>query len=125
MRRVLVADDDPDICGFVRRIIAKTIGSIQVIEVRNGAEALERLEDSYFELAILDVEMPYLTGLEVVKSVRRKGIETDIVILTGWATAEMARKAAKEGAQDFLEKPIIISELAGTLGHLLNKNKIR
>ena len=120
MKRILIADDDPDFCGFLRRIIQKAVSSVQVTKVQNGVEALEMLETSYFELAILDVEMPYLSGLDVLRSVKRKRIETDIILLTGWATVEMARKAAKHGAQDFLEKPIIISELIGTLGYLLN-----
>ena len=123
MVRILIADDDPEVCGFLRRIINSTISTVEIVVVEDGAEALEELLETSFALAILDVEMPQANGLEVVRVLRRREIETSIVLLTGWPTVEIARRAAVIGVQDFLEKPVIIAEIVNAVRHLLRKSK--
>ncbi len=65
--------------------------------------------------------MPRMTGLEVVRALRRKGLCTKIIAVTGLATAEVAKEAFRAGAQDFLEKPIIVHSIINTVQSLLKE----
>jgi DNA-binding response OmpR family regulator len=121
MARILIADVDPDICSFLCRIVRKIAPDVQIDTAEDGEECLEKLCSTPFDLALLDVEIPRLSGLDVMYTVRRKGLGVDIVLLSGWATAEMARRAARAGAKDLLEKPILVHEIMGTVHHLLDK----
>lgn len=119
MARILIADDDPDICSFLCRIVRKAAPDAQIGTARDGEECLHKLCSTFFDLALLDVQIPRLSGLDVVRTVRRKGLKMDVVLLSGWATEELARRAARAGAQDLLEKPIIVHEIINTVQHFL------
>lgn len=121
MARILVADDDSDICGFLKRIMRKAARDSQIEIANDGAEAFEKLNTGPFDLAIIDIFMPYMTGLEVVRAVRRKGLGTKIIVVTGLATAEIAKEAFRAGVQDFLEKPIIVHSIINTVQSLLKE----
>jgi len=121
MARILIADDDPDICSFLCRIVRKAVPDAQIDTARDGDECLDKLCSIPIDLALIDVQIPRLSGLDVMYIIRRKGLEVDIVLLSGWATAEMARRAARAGAQDLLEKPIIVHEIMGAVHHFSGK----
>jgi len=122
MARILIADDDPEVCDFLRRAMQRKVDA-QVEIAANGAEALEMLTATPFDLAIIDMYMPHLTGLEVLRAVRRKGLPIKIILLTGMATVEVARKAWRSGAQDFQEKPIILHGLVAAVQSFLEDRK--
>ncbi|MGY8824584.1 MAG: response regulator [Candidatus Latescibacterota bacterium] len=64
-----------------------------VVKVEDGDQALEQLESKSFDVAVLDVNMPGHTGLELLEEVQRQGIQTDVVLLTGQGNIEMAVSA--------------------------------
>jgi DNA-binding response OmpR family regulator len=105
-RRVVVADDDADIRALVT-ISAKRAGLEVVASVGDGEQALSAITELRPDLAILDVAMPGLTGLEVCAQVRRNPDVADIpVLLLSAAVDEAARAAGREaGATDYLAKP--------------------
>lgn len=125
MARILVADDDSDICGFLKRIVHKAARNSQIEIANDGAEAFEKLNTDPFDLAIIDIFMPYMTGLEVVRAVRRKGLGTKIIVVTGLATAEVAKEAFRAGAQDFLEKPLIVHSIINTVQSFLKEPNLQ
>lgn len=102
--RVLIADDDEDFrLVLVRR--AQRMG-LQVIEARNGTEALEVLRRGDFDALVADLYMPEMTGLEVVQQARQLHPGLQTIILTGSASLETAVEALRAGVYDYLTKPL-------------------
>ena len=116
--RILVADDEPGVRDLLRR--ALSIEPWEVETAGDGREALNRLCGSPFDLAVLDVRMPHPDGLEVLRTLREKGIQTDVIVLTGYGFTDMAVQAMKLGARDFVEKQKLnLPELVATVRRLL------
>jgi len=105
-RRVVVADDDPDIRALVA-ISARKAGLDVVASVEDGEKAWAAIQEFTPDLAILDVAMPGMTGLEVCRLVRADPALTDLpVLLLSAAVDEASREAGDEaGARDYLAKP--------------------
>lgn len=101
--RILVADDEAQIRALIETWLVEEGWAVET--VADGKEALSRLEASHFDVAVLDLRMPHHTGVEVLELSRRSGVETDIIILTGFATVESAVEAMKQGAKDYIQKP--------------------
>jgi YesN/AraC family two-component response regulator len=115
--RVLVADDDPGVLELLRAVLGAEDWDVQTAS--DGLAALRLLGRTRFDVAVLDLAMPGLNGLQVLKAIRRKGIDTDVVILTGFGSVEGAVVAMKTGAREFLEKPIRQEQLTGTVRKLV------
>lgn len=86
-----------------------------VVQASNGHEALHACSKRHFDVVVLDMNMPGLSGLEVLDRFRSDGVEAQVIILTGQATVETAVQAMKLGAQDYLRKPFPLPELEVSL----------
>jgi CheY-like chemotaxis protein len=106
MVRILVADDDPEVLELLCRIGRRAGAGAEVVRALDGAEALQALTASAFDLAILDCHMPRLTGVQVVRCLQRLRVATPVILVTGWPTPHLAREASAAGAVDLLEKPL-------------------
>ncbi|MEZ6068439.1 MAG: response regulator [Planctomycetaceae bacterium] len=71
----------------------------------SGTEALKLCDRTHFDVAVVDMNMPGLSGLDLLQQIRQRGLETEVIILTGQATVETAVQAMKLGASDYLTKP--------------------
>ncbi|MDA8402908.1 MAG: response regulator, partial [Desulfobacteraceae bacterium] len=100
---ILVVDDEKDIREGVERIL-KRMG-YQVFIAGRGEEALAVLENQTVELAILDLKMPGMDGMELHQRIRAIDDQIIVIIITGYATIETAIEAMKQGAYDFIPKP--------------------
>ena len=123
----LVADDDNDFRQLLARR-ARRMG-LTVVEVDNGSRALEAVAAHPFDVLVLDLYMPGATGLEVFQAARRTQPEIQAILLTASASVETAVKALRQGAYDYLTKPLeslATYELALTRAlehrHLLREN---
>ncbi len=105
---LIVEDDD----GF-REMAAEWMRrkGHRVEEAANGQEALKHCERKHFQVAIFDMNMPGISGLELLQRLKSDNVDTEIIILTGQATVENAVEAMKLGACDYLTKPFPLSEL--------------
>jgi len=115
---VLVADDDQDLLEFLFLRLSSEPWDLQ--KANDGQEALDILLNNRVDVAVLDRKMPKLDALNILKSVQQEGIETDIIILTGYATVESAVLAMRLGARDFLQKPFKTEELLTIVRRLLD-----
>lgn len=106
---LLVVEDDPDFRETCARWMTRKGHSVAA--AANGHEALELCDRRTFDVAIVDMNMPGLTGLEVLERLRTSQIETEVLILTGQGTIESAVNAMKLGACDYLTKPFPMDEL--------------
>src|SRR5437867_3031723 len=96
---ILVVDDDPDI----REVVKDRLESLnyRVLTAADGAEALDVIEKQTPQMVLLDIEMPGMSGLEVLKEIRRRAIDVTVVMITAYGTVERAVQAMREGAYDF------------------------
>ena len=118
-RKVLIAEDDPAVRKAVQRVLE--LENYAVTAVNDGQAALEALSKSRFDLAILDVMMPFADGLTVCREARHRGISVPILLLT--ARVEVGDRVAglDAGADDYLVKPFVIDELLARCRALLRR----
>ncbi len=100
--KILVVDDELGPRESLRMILKD---EYEVITAANGSQALEHLEDSEFALIILDIRMPGISGIELLKKVKEKAPSTEVVMITAYASVDTATKALRLGALDYLIKP--------------------
>jgi DNA-binding NtrC family response regulator len=107
--RLLLIDDE---AGFVN-VLSKRLSrrSIQVTTAFSGSEAIQALRGGQFDVAVLDLKMEDMSGLEVLKIFRIMDPRLAVIMLTGHGSAEAARKGIELGAYDYLTKPCGLEEL--------------
>ena len=102
MKRILVAEDDPDYAGMLLALLEDA--GYHVEHAPDGMEAHRLLSGGAFDLVILDLAMPGLSGLEVMRTVSRGGGRCPVLVLTGHDAPEVRREAEAAGIQRFLSK---------------------
>ncbi len=115
---VLVVDDEKNLRDFVRRNLE--VRGYEVITAANGLEALALLESRLVHLAILDVMMPHLDGLELTRRIRQAG-DTPIILLTALGEESDKIRAFDLGVDDYLTKPFGVGELLGRVKAVLRR----
>jgi DNA-binding NtrC family response regulator len=107
--KVLLVDDEEE---FVETLAERMrTRGMEVSTTNSGADALELVEDESFDVVVLDLKMPGIDGLEALKRIKQRRPDIQVVLLTGYATVEKGVEAIKEGALEFLEKPVDIASL--------------
>ena len=118
--KVLVVDDEPGMRQGAARVLSRHAQSLPDLDVEvrfavetaaDAAEALARLEAGPWDLLLLDYKLPDRTGLEVLDEIRTRGLDVVTVMVTAYASLEVAVSATKNGAFDFLAKPFTPDEL--------------
>jgi two-component system nitrogen regulation response regulator NtrX len=101
---VLVVDDESNITASVAQLLE--LEGYQVLEANSGRKGLDVLEDHEADLVLLDVKLPDLDGLSVLREIKKKDADMPVVMMSAYGTIETAVEATKAGAYDFLEKPL-------------------
>jgi DNA-binding NtrC family response regulator len=102
--KILIVDDEEVVRLSHFRLLAK--GDRNVEAVWNGAEALREMERDAFDLVLLDLRMPGMDGMSVLKTIKEKWPESEVVVITGDPSVETATEAIRLGAYDYLVKPV-------------------
>jgi two-component system nitrogen regulation response regulator NtrX len=113
MSRVLIIDDDPNTLASVARALRMAGHQAEVAD--HAARALTLIREQPFDLIFSDVVMPGKDGIVLLEEIRGLGVSTPVVMISGQATVEMAVRATRLGAVDFLEKPLSTDKLLLTL----------
>jgi DNA-binding NtrC family response regulator len=106
---ILVVDDERGLCAGVQEALQREGYSVDAAS--DAASALKLVSTRLFNLVISDVKMPGLTGLELLKEVKRTSRDTQFILMTAYGTVESAVEAMKEGAYDYLAKPLDMQRL--------------
>ena len=111
--RVMIVDDEPFIRKGLEQLIELSGSDCKVVsEAGNGIEALDVLKREKVDLIFADIKMPGMSGLDMIERIKKYGLsDAHIVILTGFADFELARRAMRYGIKDYLLKPIQTEEL--------------
>lgn len=124
---LLVVDDDEEFRSAMARVFSRR--GFQVVEAANGDDAMAAAQQRGFDVAIFDMMMPGLCGIELIERFKETHPECELIVLTGQGTIETAVQAMKLGAYDFLTKPFPLKELerliekAHERGQLRKENK--
>src|SRR5499427_6706441 len=121
--KILVVDDEPSILKLLKE--ALTQWGYQVACVGTGTEALEAVRTELFDAAITDIRMPEMSGLDLLREIKRHDDSIEVVIMTGYPTIASAVEALKEGAYDYLSKPLILDELKHLMQRLMERRFLR
>jgi DNA-binding NtrC family response regulator len=107
--RVLIAEDEANFSLILHKELARR--NFEVSVVRDGRSAVEICDQTDFDVVVMDIQMPNLTGMEALKILKTNSPSPEVIMLTGHATLETAIEALKGGAYDYLTKPCKIEEL--------------
>lgn len=108
-KRILIADDEEIVIRSCLRILSEDKFQIEI--ARNGLEAIEKIAEDDYDMLILDIMMPKMTGMEVLQRVKETHPDVDVIMITGLNQIETAVEAMKLGAFDYLPKPFDPEEL--------------
>lgn len=114
--KIMVADDEPIERMVVSKKIRKYFGDqVTVLEAENGREAISLYEQEKYQIALLDIQMPGIDGLEAAQKIRQIGGKCEIIFLTAFDEFSYAKKAINVRALDYLLKPVVDEELVSCL----------
>ena len=124
MYHILIADDESIIRQGLKYIIDwESYGFSIIGEASNGLEALDIMKSKSPDLVLLDIRMPKLSGLEVVREARKAGFQGKVIILSGFSDFNYAKEAIAQGVQYYLTKPIEEEELEKIVVDMANQLK--
>ena len=109
MSKLLIVDDESDIREFAKSFFKKR--GIEVFTASGGVEALDIIAKQKPDLALFDVRMEEMTGLEVLRKLREKGDKTKVIMVTGVEDETVINETKELGALGYIHKPLILEEL--------------
>jgi DNA-binding NtrC family response regulator len=108
-KNILVVDDDMSVRTTFSTILRKE--GYQVTAVKDGYEAIKAIDEQSFDLALVDLRMPGLDGIEVLEKIKSRRPQTRVIIYTGYGSITTVVEAMRKGATDYLNKPFSPDDL--------------
>ena len=121
--RLLIAEDQSMLRDAMATLLLMEDSIDEVLQAKNGKEAMDILVDSSIDVAILDIEMPEATGLDVLEFIRNKGISCKVIIVTTFKRSGYFERAIKNNVDAYVLKDRSIDELIKTINNVLAGNK--
>lgn len=119
---ILIVDDEPLTRQSLYEILK--IEGYRVTTAKDGHEALGLIEKLLPKIVISDMKMPGIDGLQLVKEIKAKGLEIPVILITGYGSIETAVEAMKEGAFDYITKPIVDSEIRIVIQKIIKQQEL-
>jgi DNA-binding response OmpR family regulator len=116
---ILIIDDEIDACIVLSKFILKMNHNVSV--AYDGKDGLEKIMNNRYDLIISDVNMPYFTGIEIVKKLKELNYNSEIILMSGIEEVIESLNALDLGILDFLTKPIDIEKLVPLINSVYNK----
>jgi DNA-binding NtrC family response regulator len=105
--KILVVDDDEVVrLSYLRSLRSLANNQWKIESAWDGNEALRAIKEKAFDVVLLDLRMPGLDGMALLKAIKDKWPDTEVVVITGYPTIETAKEAVRLGAYDYLAKPV-------------------
>lgn len=123
MIKVLLVEDDKNLCFILRSSLEQMIGGYQVTVATNGREGLEALEREAFDVVVSDVEMPVMDGKEMTHAIRERHPNLAIILITGLTTARDVINGYQSGADFYIKKPFLPEELDAHIQAILRMRR--
>src|SRR5712692_5739290 len=120
---VLVVDDEPQMRDFLDEALRENGYLVETAE--NGSVAVERARVARFDVALCDLKMPGISGLQTLERIKAINPDVEFIIITAHGTLENAIESLRKGAFDFLQKPVILQDLLFSVGKALERRDLR
>jgi len=120
-KNILLVDDDTGVRTVFSSILRKE--GYRVTAVKNGYEAIKVIDEESFDLALVDLRMPGLDGIQVLEKIKSRRPQTRVIIYSAYGSVEDAVEAMRKGAADYLNKPFSPNELELSLKKTLEKSR--
>ena len=120
--KILLIEDDQSVASLIRRYLGEE--NIEVEHIDNGADGLEFIKSNLPKLVILDLNLPDTNGLDILKTVYKEKIPTEVIIITGHGNVNVAVEAMNYGARDFLEKPFSGERLTVSVKNAIEHHRL-
>ena len=117
--KILIAEDDRELRQLFEHVLVKN--GFLVTGVSNGREALQALDESYYDLIISDIMMPEMDGYALAESLRQAGHHLPILMITAKSTFDDMRRGFLSGTDDYMVKPVNVNEMVLRVGALLRR----
>ncbi len=122
MLKCLIVDDEPDICELIHRLIDwETLYISSLGAAQNGIDAMEIILRQKPDIVITDIQMPGMTGLEIIEKTYAQGMNTKFIVISGYREFEYAQQAIRFGVEEYLLKPINKTDLNSVLQRLVQQ----
>ena len=121
--RVLVIEDEAKVASFISKGLEEEAYEVEV--VYNGRDGLDRLTADRYDIVLLDLMIPEISGLEVLKTIRGRGVNTPVLIITAKSSKEDVVRGLDTGSDDYLTKPFSFDELLARIRALLRRDAAR
>lgn len=119
MARILVVDDEPMVLDLLQKALTRK--GHEVIKADGGRKAIQLFRQDHPDLTILDLNLPDINGIDVLREIRSVDPHTPVIILTGAGTEDLEKQARALGATDFLKKGFSLHELGAALKRVLKQ----
>ncbi len=120
---ILVVDDEPSVCFLLKEELSGS-KEFSVATANDGAEALNHLQQKPFDVVLLDVRMPRMSGMDVLRFIKEHHPTTQVIMLSNYADVKTAIEATKLGAYDFVSKPYNREELFATVHRAIEHRRL-
>ncbi|MDT8307072.1 MAG: GAF domain-containing protein, partial [Anaerolineae bacterium] len=121
---ILVVDDSQEIARHLGEFLLPTLGHRAIVAL-DGREGLRLIEEEHPDLVMLDLNLPEMTGLDVLEAMARLSIEIPVILMTGYGSEKSAIEAFRLGIKDYLVKPFTVEEVSGTIHRALLESRLR
>lgn len=121
--RMLIADDDEGIRQLLSNEFLRLGYAVDV--AFDGEDAIEKLNQAKYDIIITDLKMPRVDGVQVLHAAKKKYPETEVIMVTGYATVENAVQTMKDGAYDFIQKPFDLEELVILVEKAMERSEMK
>ncbi len=112
-RRILVVDDEANVRTVFSDILKKE--NYLVKQAKDGPEAIKAIDEETFDLALVDLRMPHMDGIEVLENIKKRKPEIPVIVYTGYGSITSAVEAMRKGAFDYLNKPFSPQQLKSNI----------
>jgi len=118
--KILAIDDEKNIRHLIRNEL--TLEGFGVTTAKSGEEGLKLIDEKSFDVVLLDIRLPKMNGIEVLRNLRQKSPQTQVIMITGYGDIQTAVESMKLGARDYITKPFKLSELLAIVNEVTADN---
>lgn len=120
MMRVIIADDHPVVLKGLKEILQENFGGMTFDEVRRGYELINKVHQNDYNLVLLDISLPDINGIEVLKEIRKRKTRLPVLIVSMYPEEQYAIRSIKAGAQGYITKRSASEELVAAVNKILS-----
>lgn len=124
MAKILIIEDERAIRNVLTNILSDENKSYQVEQAEHGKQAIDMMAESEYDLALCDIKMPGMDGIEVLEHIRKNHPETAVIMISGHGDLETAVDSMRKGAYDYISKPPDLNRLLGTVRNAIDKHSL-